>query len=261
MGKKTESEGTPKQSRKSVKRTTAGATAHRDDHKDDKGKDSPPPEDKAGAKADDEGKDKAEAKTSDKADDKASDKDKAEAKAEAKTDDKDKDKPEAKTDDKDKDKPEARADDAGNGASTKPDADAAVERPAQDTKAPGNANDKAAAAPQPSQAEPEPADSSKPRFEPLLPPSALPTGDNPNASADPPGLAPPGDSRSLRRHTDGGEEFVFIYRSQAFLIQRAGKVGTTGQWSCVEYPHIGAASHAYAQECSRLTDEGYRDLR
>lgn len=223
MGKKTESEGAPNESRKSVKRTTAGATAHRDGHKDDKGKDGPPP-----------GGDTAEAK--------ADDKDKADDKAETKAD--------AKAD--------AKADDKGNGATAKDDNDA--ERPAQQTKDPGDASDEAAAAPQPTQAAPEPADASKPRFEPLLPPSALPDG-NPDASAEPPGLAPPGDSRSLRRHKDGVDEFVFIYRSKSFLIQRAGKVGTMGQWSCVEYPHIGAAAHAYAQECSRLTGEGYRDLR
>jgi hypothetical protein len=29
----------------------------------------------------------------------------------------------------------------------------------------------------------------------------------------------------------------------------------------VEYPHIGAAAHAYAKECSDLTSAGYRDLR
>lgn len=93
----------------------------------------------------------------------------------------------------------------------------------------------------------------------LLPPDAIEAWD-PNSPAPPPGKTPPGDSRSLRRIRDGAEEFVLIYRSGSHLITRAGKVGTMGTWTVVEYPHIGSAANAYAHKCSALTYDGYRDL-
>jgi hypothetical protein len=97
-------------------------------------------------------------------------------------------------------------------------------------------------------------------FAELLPPHRIESG-NPDAPAPPPGKAPPGDSRSFRRYRDDIAEFVLIYRNSSFLITRAGQVGRHGTWSIVEYPTLGTAAHAYAQECSRLTAEGYRDLR
>ncbi|WP_428262754.1 hypothetical protein [Haliangium sp.] len=97
-------------------------------------------------------------------------------------------------------------------------------------------------------------------FADLLPPPAIQTWD-PNAEAPPPAKAPPGDSRSFRRRGESGEEFVLIYRSDSYLIKRAGLVGRMGTWTVQEYPHIGAAAHAYAQECSELMGAGYRDLR
>lgn len=94
----------------------------------------------------------------------------------------------------------------------------------------------------------------------LLPPTALPVGD-PNSPAPPPGKAPPGDSRSFRRFHEGVEEFVLLYRYDSLLITRSGRVGTLGTYKVVEYPHIGAAAHAYAHQCSNLTASGFRDLR
>ncbi len=82
-----------------------------------------------------------------------------------------------------------------------------------------------------------------------------------DATAKPPGRAPAGDARSFRRHTDAGEEFALVYRSGSYLITRRGIVGREGAWTCTEYPHQGAASHAYAHRCSELTGEGFRDLR
>lgn len=235
MAKKTESDGAPRESRKTVKRTTAGATAHKDGHKDDgKGKHEPP----VGVGDDVEAKG-----TGDKGEDKGS-ADKSAFTFGAKADDAKAN--DAKGDDKaaaSSSAGESKSDDAAAG-------DDSPSRPLEESEA------KASVAPQPDQAKTD-----KPKFEPLLPPGAIPTDDDPEASAPPPGLAPPGDSRSLRRDQGGGEEFVFIYRSTSFLIQRAGMVGKKGSWSCVEYPHIGSASHAYAQECSRLTGEGFRDLR
>ena len=97
-------------------------------------------------------------------------------------------------------------------------------------------------------------------FAELLPPQLVGQSD-PQSPAPPPGKAPPGDSRSFRRIHDGVEEFVLIYRYESFLITRAGHVGMEGTWKVVEYPHIGSAAHAYAQQCSELTGAGYRDLR
>ena len=106
----------------------------------------------------------------------------------------------------------------------------------------------------------EQAGAAEPEVEVLLPPHRIENGD-PDALAPPPGKAPAGDSRSFRRYRDGVAEFVLIYRNSSFLISRAGQVGRQGTWTIVEYPTIGTAAHAYAQECSKLTAEGYRDLR
>ncbi len=93
----------------------------------------------------------------------------------------------------------------------------------------------------------------------LIPPDAIEKRD-PNSPAQPPGKAPPGDSRSFRRTRDGVEEFVLIYRAESSLVIRGGKVGTYGTVKVTSFPHMGAAAHAYAQECSDLTGAGYRDL-
>jgi hypothetical protein len=82
-------------------------------------------------------------------------------------------------------------------------------------------------------------------------------GGNPTDAAPPPGLVPPGDSRSLRREAD----FALIYRLANAVITRWGAVGTRGQWRVVEYPTTAAASHAYAKECSRFVAEGFSDYR
>jgi hypothetical protein len=97
-------------------------------------------------------------------------------------------------------------------------------------------------------------------FAELLPPRFIQKWD-PSTPAPPPAKAPPGDSRSFRRRTEAGEEFVLIYRSQTFLIRRSGRVGVLGTWTITDYPHVGAAAHAYAQQCSELTAAGFRDLR
>lgn len=97
-------------------------------------------------------------------------------------------------------------------------------------------------------------------FAELLPPRFIQKWD-PNTPAPPPAKAPPGDSRSFRRRGESGEEFVLIYRAQTFLIRRAGRVGVLGTWTITDYPHVGAAAHAYAQQCSELTAAGFRDLR
>lgn len=90
----------------------------------------------------------------------------------------------------------------------------------------------------------------------LIPAAEIETGD-PEASAPPPGVAPPGDARSLRR----GNDFCLVYRDKAFLVTRVGVVGKAGVWTRTEYPSIGAAAHAYAQTCSRFASEGYLDYR
>lgn len=97
-------------------------------------------------------------------------------------------------------------------------------------------------------------------FAELLPPRFIQSWD-PSTPAPPPAKAPPGDSRSFRRRSDGVEEFVLIYRIQTFLVRRAGRVGVLGTWTITEYPHVGSAAHAYAQQCSELTAAGFRDLR
>lgn len=119
-----------------------------------------------------------------------------------------------------------------------------------------DAAEAAPAAPAPAAPQADPED----ELEALLRPRDIQPGD-PDAPAPPPRKAPPGDSRSFRRYQDGAEEFVLIYRSGSFLIRRAGRVGVMGTWTVTEYPHIGAAAHAYAQQCSDLVHAGFRDLR
>jgi hypothetical protein len=97
-------------------------------------------------------------------------------------------------------------------------------------------------------------------FAELLPPRFIQNWD-PSTPAPPPAKAPPGDSRSFRRRSEAGEEFVLIYRAQTFLVRRAGRVGVLGTWTFTDYPHVGAAAHAYAQQCSELSAAGFRDLR
>jgi len=90
-------------------------------------------------------------------------------------------------------------------------------------------------------------------------PREIPAGhpDDPGAA---PGRVPPGDSRSMRRHTDR-HEFALVYRLKTHVISRVGVVGTRGQWRVVEYPTPAMASHAYAKECSRFVTEGFSDYR
>jgi len=80
---------------------------------------------------------------------------------------------------------------------------------------------------------------------------------NPADPAPPPGLVPPGDSRSLRREG----EFALVYRIGTYVMSRFGTTGTRGQWRVVEYPTSSSASHAYAKECSRFVSEGFSDYR
>jgi hypothetical protein len=105
-----------------------------------------------------------------------------------------------------------------------------------------------------------PADVSAPEAPTQMPgPREIPPG-NPDDPAQPPGLVPSGDSRSLRRRTDR-YEFALVYRRQTFVITRHGAVGTRGQWKVVEYPTLGAAGNAYARECSRFAADGFSDYR
>ena len=131
-----------------------------------------------------------------------------------------------------------------------------VEKPAPPAPAPPAPAPPAPLAPAPA----PPADSLGPIYEPLPKPKEI-VHDDPDAAAPPPGLVPRGDSRSFRRGAGAGEEFVLIYRFQTFVISRSGVVGKRGRWKVVEYPTMGAASHAYAQECSRLATLGYTDFR
>jgi hypothetical protein len=95
-------------------------------------------------------------------------------------------------------------------------------------------------------------------YTPLPDPTSVVPGD-PDASEPPPRLVPPGDSRSMRRGHGPTEEFALVYRNKSFLVTRVGVVGKRGRWRVVEYPSLGSASHAYAQECSRLVTEGFAD--
>jgi hypothetical protein len=138
------------------------------------------------------------------------------------------------------------------------------EAKAEEAKASQEPAQEAAPAPEPKPAEPPPpapsAAPAEPEYAEKLPPQAIPQG-KPTDAAPPPGLAPKGDARSLRRHGDDGEEFCFIYRIHDKVITRQGIVGQLGSWNVVQYPGNSHAAHAYAQECSRLTTEGFRDLR
>jgi hypothetical protein len=137
--------------------------------------------------------------------------------------------------------------------------------PKAEAKAEPKPEPKARPAPAPAPpAPPEPASAvhaiSTPAIEVLADPASITPGD-PDAAEPPPGLVPPGDSRSFRRGAGPTQEFALVYRSKSFLVTRVGVVGRRGQWRVVEYPNQGSASHAYAQECSRLVTEGYSDFR
>ena len=133
--------------------------------------------------------------------------------------------------------------------------------PKPETKPEPKPEPKAEAAPAPAPpAPPPPVEDIGPIYEPLPKPKEI-RHDDPDAAAPPPGLVPRGDSRSMRRGAGGSEEFVLLYRYQTFVISRAGVVGKRGVWKVVEYPTMGHASHAYAQECSRLATLGYTDFR
>lgn len=91
----------------------------------------------------------------------------------------------------------------------------------------------------------------------LMPgPRDLPPG-APEDRARPPGLVPPGDSRSLRR----GSSFALVYRVQTAVITRVGTVGTRGVWRVVDYPTSAMASSSYAKEVSRFVADGFSDYR
>jgi hypothetical protein len=87
-------------------------------------------------------------------------------------------------------------------------------------------------------------------------PRDVPSG-NVTDAALPPGLVPPGDSRSLRK----GNEFALVYRIGNALISRFGAIGQRGQWRVVEYPTPASASNSYAKEVSRFVSEGFSDYR
>lgn len=89
----------------------------------------------------------------------------------------------------------------------------------------------------------------------LPPPTEVLHGD-PTAAAPPPGKAPAGDARSLRR----SDQFVLLYRHGASVISRRGTVGQRGAWRVIDYPGTAPAAHAYALECSRLIEQGFRDV-
>lgn len=82
-------------------------------------------------------------------------------------------------------------------------------------------------------------------------------GGNVTDAAPPPGLVPPGDSRSLRK----GNEFALVYRQGSAVISRFGVVGQRGQWRVVEYPTPVSASNSYAKEVSRFVGDGFSDYR
>jgi hypothetical protein len=241
MGKRTSSNGTPPaRSRKSISPTLAYAEARKT--ADDK-----PAEEPAVDKPDDE---KAAAVADDNAgDDKAEKAEKAEvkhAKAEKKAEKKDKHEP----------KPEAEAEPEA----AKPEPEAAKPEPEPE-----------AAKPEPPKPAPEPpapatvaigkaSEPAAPVYTVLPEPSDVVPGD-PDADEPPPGLVPPGDSRSMRRKVGDVEEFALVYRRGAAVVIRMGVVGKRGTWRVTHYPHMGSASHAYAQECSRLHSDGYLDHR
>lgn len=86
-------------------------------------------------------------------------------------------------------------------------------------------------------------------------PAEIVAGD-PAAPCPPPGLVPPGDSRSMRMDS----QFALIYRHGASVISRRGMIGQRGVWRVVDYPGPTQASAAYAAECSRLRGQGFVDL-
>ncbi len=79
---------------------------------------------------------------------------------------------------------------------------------------------------------------------------------DPSAAEPPPGRAPRADARSLRSDS----QFALIYRAGATLVTRRGKLGEHGVWRTVEYPGAAQAAHAFALECSRLIEQGFRDV-
>ena len=79
---------------------------------------------------------------------------------------------------------------------------------------------------------------------------------DPAAAEPPPGRAPRADARSLRSDS----QFALIYRSGATLVSRRGKLGEHGVWRTVAYPGAAQAAHAFALECSRLIEQGFRDV-
>jgi hypothetical protein len=156
---------------------------------------------------------------------------------------------------------EGEGEDAGDG-------DPATEKPAEkpaDTPAAAEAAPRPAPAPveeAPAPAPPRPAPvaaaADDDPYTPLPDPKSVVPGD-PDASEPPPRRVPPGDSRSMRRGHGPTEEFALVYRNKSFLVTRVGVVGRRGRWRVIEYPSLGSASHAYAQECSRLVTEGFAD--
>jgi len=115
--------------------------------------------------------------------------------------------------------------------------------------------------PAPAAAEPPAEEPAAPVYAEMVPYRQVDLRADPEAPAPPPGLALPGDCRSMRRVAGGVEEFVLVYRDQTHLITRRGVVGKQGSWTMVDYPSQGSACHAYAMTCSDLGGEGFVDLR
>ena len=85
--------------------------------------------------------------------------------------------------------------------------------------------------------------------------------DEADQAAPPPGPAPRGNVRSLRRINEAGvEEFVLVFSKKTFLIRRIGVVGKRGRWELIDYPSPAMAAFAYARDCSDLTSQGFRDV-
>jgi hypothetical protein len=91
----------------------------------------------------------------------------------------------------------------------------------------------------------------------LIPAAYVKVG-NPSTAELPPGPAPMGDARSLRRMGDE-PEFAMVYRDKNAVVSRRGPIGRRGICRVVNYPTSAGAAHAYAQECSRLIGEGFAD--
>ncbi len=89
-----------------------------------------------------------------------------------------------------------------------------------------------------------------------LPAPADITAGDPTTPEPPPGLVPPGDSRSLRQ----ADQFALVYRHGAAVITRKGQIGQRGSWRVIDYPSPIQAANAYAAECSRLLGMGFADL-